>query len=189
MCGDHLRALGVTRSADAHSPVLREVYATAGSPAPSTAPAGEFAANSRAISTTPRVVRLETSRPFAARRTPADLPFLCWLLSLRQSPRTQPEDLGPSHLDAERLASHFAIANLAWLLGDAATCFVTFSDRAAEASGFLRSGSGRTAANRAVLWRIRRSAVANSRQKSWEDSAFVNTQSLDSRQQVFGREF
>ena len=81
------------------------------------------------------------------------------------------------------------VANLGNWTRDAATCFVTFSDRAAESSGFLRSGSGVTAANRAVLWLIRRSAGANSRQKSWEDSAFVNTQSLDCRQQVFGREF
>ena len=47
-----------------------------------------------------------------------------------------------------------------------ATCLVTFSDQAAGSSGFLRSGSGRTSANRAVLWLIRRSAGANSRQKA-----------------------
>ena len=49
--------------------------------------------------------------------------------------------------------------------------------------GRLVEGSSRAVAE------VRRSTVANSRQKSWRESAFVNTQSLDRRQQVFGREF
>jgi hypothetical protein len=56
------------------------------------------------------------------------------------------------HAVAREVGCNTAQITLAWLLaGDAATCFVTFSDRAAESSGFLRSASGRTAANRAVL--------------------------------------
>ena len=62
-------------------------------------------------------------------------------------------------LDAERLASCFGVANLGNWTWDAATCFVTFSDRAAESSGFLRSGSGahgsessRALANSPVSW-------------------------------------
>ena len=148
------------------------------------------AANSRAISTTPRVVRLrlETSQTVSCETNACRLPFLAGRpCDNRQAPNRRTSDL--RIWTRERLAPCFAVANLGNWTWDVATCFVTFSDRAAESSGFLRSGSGVTAANRAVLWLIRRSAGANSRQKSWEDSAFVNTQSLDCRQQVFGREF